>query len=104
MALALYGLALAALAGAVVWFAAERWWHYPIIAVAWVALFPIIAVRLTGDVSRYLPAGTFSEGGRGKDEIVFASAFATILVAIMLAAIAFWATKTAWRLVRRGRR
>ena len=102
MALALYGLALLALTGIVVWFAAERWWHYLIIAVAWVPLFSPVAVRLTGDVSRYLPAGTFSEGSAGKDEIVFASAFATILVAIMLAAIAFWAIKTAWRRMRRG--
>ena len=101
MILAAYCLALAALAGVLVWCAAERWWHYLVIAVAWLPLFPWVAMHLIGDVSRYLPDSAFSEGSRGKDEIVLVSAYATVALAIMLAAVGFRAIRVAWRRMRR---
>jgi hypothetical protein len=52
-------------------------------------------------VSRYLPAGTFAGGSEGKDQIVMASAVATILLAVMLAACMFGAAKAGWRMLRR---
>jgi hypothetical protein len=61
------------------------------------AALPLVATHLTGDVSRYLPAHAFSEGARGKDEIVIASAYATIMIAVSLAAAALWVIKLAWR-------
>jgi len=96
--LVLYGVGLLAIAAALVWFAADRWWHYLFIAVGWMPLFPLVAARLTGDVSRYLPADAFSDGARGKDEIVIASAYATIVVAVALAAAALWILKLLWRM------
>jgi hypothetical protein len=56
---------------------------------------------LEGDVSRYLPASTFAGGIEGKDQVVIASAVATILLAVMLAACVFGAAKAAWRKLRR---
>jgi hypothetical protein len=54
-------------------------------------------------VSRILPAGTFADGIEGKDQIAMASAAATILLAVMLAACAFGAAKakTGWRKLHR---
>jgi hypothetical protein len=99
MLLALYGIALAALAGAAVWCAAERWWHYLIVAVAWVPLFPLVATFITGDISRYLPPDAFAAGG-DKDAFIWASIYATVMIAIALAAAALWAIKLGWRWVR----
>jgi hypothetical protein len=100
MTLTLIGLGLVALTGYLVWCATSRLWHLMIIFVMPALLFPIVAARLTGDVSRYLPAGTFSEGIDGKDQIVLASAGATILIAIIFAACAWGAAKTVWRSVQ----
>jgi hypothetical protein len=47
------------------------------------------------------PASTFAGGIEGKDQVVIASAVATILLAVMLAACAFGAAKAAWRKLRR---
>jgi carbon starvation protein CstA len=102
MLLVIVAIALLALAAMVVWLAADRWWHYPIIAVAWVLFFPLIARWLTGDVSQYFPAQTFSEGARGKDEIIYASIYATIIIAVALAAAVFWAIRLVWRGARKG--
>jgi len=101
MILAVYCLAFAGLAALAAWCAATRWWHYLVLAVAWVPLFPLVATRLMGDVSRYLPEGTFSEDGRGKDEIVLASAYATFVLAFIVAALALWAIRVGWRLAKR---
>ena len=101
MILAACGLALAALAALAARCAAARWWHYLLLAVAWVPPFPLIEKWLTGDVSRYLPEGTFSEGGRGKDEIVLASVYATFALAFIVAALALWAIRVGCGQVRR---
>jgi hypothetical protein len=91
MMLILLGLALAAAAASLVWCATSRWWHRLIIAVLWIPFFPLVARWLTGDVSRYLPPAAFSEGAQGKDEIILASAFATIVIAVAAAALMVWA-------------
>jgi hypothetical protein len=94
MVLVTAGLVLAALAALCIWRAADRFWHGLLIVLLGLILFPVVASWLTGDVSRYLPAGSFSEGADGKDQIVFASATATLFVAIMLAAC-LWAAVAA---------
>jgi len=101
MILAIYCLALGGLAALAAWCAATRWWHYLAMAVICVPLFPLIATRLTGDVSRYLPEGTFSESSSGKDEIVLASVYSTVMVALIFAALALWVVRVGWRLVKR---
>lgn len=94
MLLIVIGAALAAIAGVLVWRTASRWWHYVVIAIVALALFPPIAMYLTGDVSRYLPHSAFSEPD-AKDQIVIASAYATIMLSIILAAAGFWIVRTA---------
>ena len=101
MILAAYCLALGGLAALAAWCAATRWWHYVVMAVACVPLFPLVARWLTGDVSRYLPADTFSEGSSGKDEIVLASIYSTVVLAVIVAALVLWAIRVGWRLTRR---
>ena len=101
MILAVYCLALGGLAALAAWCAATRWWHYLVMAVAWVPLFPLVATRLMGDVSRYLPEGTFSDDSSGKDEIVLASVYSTVMLAFIFAALALWAIRVGWRRLRR---
>ena len=101
MILTVYCLAFAGLAALAAWCAATRWCHYLVLAVAWVPLFPLVATRLMGDVSRYLPEGTFSEGSRGKDEIVLASIYSTFMLALIIAALALWAIRVGWQLAKR---
>ena len=97
MMLALAGLALATLTGFLVWRVAERFWHVLIIAALAVPLMRMLAATITGDVSRHLPAWMFSDGADGKDEVIFASVAATLLLAILLAASIFGVAKAAWR-------
>jgi hypothetical protein len=73
MLLALYAVALVLLAGLVVWRSVSRWWHGVVVAVLWVPLFPFVSRWLTGDASRYLPKGAFSDGPAGEDEVVLTS-------------------------------
>ena len=101
MTLIIAGRALTALAGFVVWRAADRLWHGLAIAALAVAFLPLAAGTPAGDVSRVLPAGTFARGIEGKDQIAMASMAATILLAVMLAACMFGAAKAAWRRMRR---
>jgi hypothetical protein len=97
MTLIILGLALAALAGFLVWFVCGRFWHGLVIAALAVALLPLVAGTPAGDVSRILPAGTFAHGMAGKDQIAMASVAATVLVSVMLAACVVGAVKAAWR-------
>lgn len=101
LTLAIAGLVLAPLAGFLVWSAADRLWHGIVIATLAVAMLPWLAGTPAGDVSRILPAGTFADGIEGKDQIAMASAAATILLAVMLAACALGAAKTGWRKLHR---
>jgi len=81
-----------------VWRAAERLRDYFIIVFCAVALFPLVITgAITGDMSRYFPAGTFAHGFEGKDQIIIVSAITTILVALMLAALMLRAIKFLWR-------
>jgi hypothetical protein len=97
MMLVVAGLMLVALTGLTVWFAAGRCRHLGIIALAAVPLVPLLASTVTGDVSRYLPAPLFSDDAAGKDEVIVASAVATVLLSVMLAAGVFAAGKALWR-------
>lgn len=102
MIIAVYFSVMAALAAFLVWRAADRIWDYLVIAALTIAAFSFVATRLTGDMSRYLPENTFSEGADGKDQIIIVSALSTILVAVMLAAVFWLLVKTGWRLIRRA--
>jgi len=100
MTLAIAGLMLIAISCFSVWWAANRFWHALVILVLAILLFPLVASQISGDVSRYLPIETFSEGADGKDQIVLASAMATALIAVILASCVWGAGKTAWRRAR----
>ena len=97
MVLAAFMIALAVLAGLTVWCAVARWWHVAVILLGALPLFPLIARTLTGDLSRDLPEGTFAAGAEGKDQIILVSAYATIAVAIMAAALLFWIVRVVLR-------
>ncbi len=100
MALATAGLILAALAVYLIWRVVDRFWQVLVIIALAIVLFPLVASWLAGDVSRILPAWMFSQGTDGKDQIVLASAAATILVSTILAACFWVAAMTAWRRLR----
>src|SRR5262249_25137112 len=76
-------------------------WFVIILAMA-AALFPLVDGPLTGDVSRYLPAGTFSEDRHGKDPIVLASAAPTNLFSLVLAGVAWSMAVAVLRRYERG--
>jgi len=100
IALFLYGIALMAITVVLVWCATVRWLHVGAIAVLSMLLYPLVARWVIGDVSALLPQKTFSDGVQGKDEIVIASAYATITLAIAMAALLLWAIKKAWRFAK----
>ena len=100
MALTIAGFLLAALTGFLVWRAADRFWHFLVIFALAAALFPLVAQGPAGDVSRFLPAGIFSEGADGKDQIVLASAAATVLMSAVLAAGLWTIAIVVWRRMR----
>ena len=102
MVLAAFMIALAVLAGLTVWCAVARWWHVAVILLGALLLFPLIARTLTGDLSRDLPEGTFAAAPRAKDQIILVSAYATIAVAIMAAALLFWIVRAALRRAARA--
>ena len=102
MILTLYAVALATIAGIAVWYASTRWWHVLIIAVLWVPFFPLVARWLTGDISPYLPEDAFSEGAEGKDEFIWASIYATIIIAVIAAALLWWIIAQVWQMTIRG--
>jgi hypothetical protein len=91
-------IALEAVAAAfAIGYAARRWADYFIILFGALALLPFIAGSLGGDVSRFLPASTFSPGTDGKDQIVLASAVTALLAAPVLAAAGLIIAQRLWR-------
>lgn len=50
----------------------------------------LLARYVFGDVSRYLPVTTFSEGADGKDQVIVASILCTILGGVIAAACLVW--------------
>lgn len=92
------------LAGLVVWLSVSRSWHVVVVAVLWVPLFPFVSRWLTGDASRYLPKGAFSDGPAGEDEVVLTSALSTVIVSVTLAAALLWSARLLWQLFRRPAR
>jgi hypothetical protein len=101
MMIGIGALLLAVLTALLIWRTAQRAWHVFFIVVLAALLFPAVATWLTGDVSRYLPAGTFAQGVEGEGQIVLASAAATILLALILAACLWGSATAAWRRVRK---
>lgn len=89
-------LVLTLVAGVIVWRAAARWWHYLVIGIGALPLFPPVAKYLTGDISPYVPADAFAPGGAGKDQFILVSIYVTILIAIIAAAFVFWAGRVIW--------
>jgi hypothetical protein len=98
MILTLYAIALAASAGIAVWYAIARWWQALIIAVLWVPFFPLVARWLTGDISSYLPKDAFADAAQGKDEFIWASIYATAMIAVIAAALLWWVITRVWQL------
>ena len=96
----IYFLVLLALAGWSTWRAADRARDYFVIVFLAIALLPLLATTLTGDVSRFLPAASFADGMRGKDQIIMASVVTTLLVATTLASLLTLAIKLCWRKLR----
>ena len=77
------------------WRAADRFWHFLVIVALAAALLPLVAHGPAGDVSRYLPTGLFPDGADGKDQVVLASAAATVLISAVLAA-GLWTAVTTY--------
>jgi hypothetical protein len=90
MLLAIYAIVLALIAGTVLWFSISRWRHAAIVAVLWIALFTPVAWWLIGDVSRYLPAGTFLEGPERQEQVAITSILSSAGVSVVLAAGLQW--------------
>jgi hypothetical protein len=82
--------------------AARRWWDYLVIAVCTAALVRPTLNYITGDISRYLPDAIWSEGGDGKDQIIYVSAASTILLPLIVSALAVLACKQIWRALQRA--
>ena len=69
--------------------AARRWWDYLLIAILTVGLVRPMVRNITGDISRYLPDVVWS-GADDKDQIVYASAASTILLPLIVSALAVY--------------
>jgi hypothetical protein len=64
----------------------RRWWEYVIVAVLTAVLVRPVLKTVTGDISKWLPYGIWSDTTDGKDQIIIASAASTILIPLVLAA------------------
>jgi len=103
MLLAIYALALALIAGTVLWFSVSRWWHAAIVALLWIPLFTPVAWWLIGDVSRYLPARTFLEGPERQEQVALTSIFSSVVVSLVLAAALQCLLRWAWAQLKENR-
>ena len=93
MMLLVLGLALALATAFLVRRAASSRADLVLIAILSFPLMPLAAMSITGDVSRYLPPDVFSDGHSGVGEIVLASAFVTVVVAVCVASLAVWVVR-----------
>lgn len=100
--LTVYFLMLLALAGWSIWLAAERLRDYFMLAFVTLALVPLLATTISGDVSRFLPAASFSTGAEGKDQVIIASVLTTLLLGAIVAALMLRAARAFWRKLRAG--
>lgn len=88
--------------GAAIWLvrlAARRWWEYLVIAALTAALVRPLYALVTGDMSRVLPSFLWSDGADGKDDIILVSIVSTLLLPLIVAALAFFVLKQIWRAV-----
>ena len=97
IALAFIAVALLAATGYVVYRVSGRFWQAAVVLIAAFFLYAPCADHLTGDVSRFLPSSFFAEGLDGKDQIVLASAVATLVVALILATAVWCTAFLVWR-------
>jgi hypothetical protein len=65
--------------------AALRWWEYFVALGLTVALIRPVYATATGDISEWLPAGFWSDGFDGKDQIIIASVASTVLIPLVIA-------------------
>lgn len=79
---------------------ARDWKEVLAIGVLTLPLMPLLATRVFGDVSRFLPAHMFSDGLAGKEQIILTSAFCTLFGAIILATVIVDAASRLIRAVR----
>jgi hypothetical protein len=70
--------------------AVARWWEYLVIAALTAALVRATELYVTGDISRYLPDAIWSGGAEGKDQVIYVSAASTILLPLMVSALAVY--------------
>ena len=90
-------LAQVAVAGFLLRIAARRWWDYLAVSTLTVLLIRPTAHYITGDVSTYLPGAVWSDGFEGKDQIIDASVASTILLPLIVSAVAVYLVRRAWR-------
>ena len=78
------------------------WGDFLLVAVLAGALVRPTLVLITGDVSRWLPGWIWSDGADGKDQIVWVSAVASLLLPLIMGGLFALVGKAVWkRLVRR---
>jgi hypothetical protein len=65
--------------------AALRWWQYFVVFALTAALVRPVLKTVTGDLSVWFPAGIWSDGFDGKDQIIIASAASTVLIPLVIA-------------------
>lgn len=83
--------------------AALRWWEYFVVLGLTVALIGPLYATATSDISAWLPAGFWSDGFDGKDQIIIASVASTVLIPLVIASAVISATKHAIACLRAGR-
>jgi hypothetical protein len=83
--------------------AARRWPDYLAIAVLTAALVRPTAQHVTDDISRYLP-DTIWSGGSDKEQFIYTSAASTILLPLIVSAVAVYVFKQAWHALQSARK
>jgi hypothetical protein len=76
---------------------APRWWDFRLIGVLTAGLVGAAEQQVTGDVSRYLPDAIWSDGSDSEEQIIHASAASTILLPLIVSALAVYLCKLATR-------
>jgi hypothetical protein len=77
--------------------AARKGWEYLVVAVLAGILARPSLLFVTGDISRWLPGWLWSDGSDGKDQVVVASAVATVLPPVVCGSLLVFLGKLAWR-------
>jgi hypothetical protein len=86
-AVILIGVVFFAVSVVALHFAARDWRSGIAILVVSLPLMPLLAMTVFGDVSRYVPAGMFSDGPDGVGQIVISGALLMLFGAIILSCV-----------------